>query len=150
MQDDAFGCFRLELAWPGDDFKSMNRIVAFGLLGPVIVALLGAFIYVPGVVYLSGQTIGSADTYEVAFVLFLIMGLVPEWLNFIVVAVGRTELRSSAGAGIFGGVAMAYLPRLQGLPHENVVICAVMGLFASSACWWVSVRNPAKGLIAQM
>jgi hypothetical protein len=79
----------------------MNRIVAFGLLGPVIVALLGAFIYVPGVSYLSGQTTVGADTYEVAFVLFLIMGLLPEWLNFVVVALGRTKLRSSAGAGAF-------------------------------------------------
>ena len=104
----------------------MNRIVAFGLLGPVIVALLGAFVYVPGVVYLSSQTIGGADTYEVAFVLFLIMGLVPEWLNFLVVAVGRTDLRSSAGAGVFGGSAMAYLPKLIDLPHENLMVCAVM------------------------
>jgi len=59
----------------------MNRTVAFGLVGPVIVALLGAFVYVPVVIYLNGQSGVGADTYEVAFVLFLIMGLVPEWLG---------------------------------------------------------------------
>lgn len=126
--------------------SKMNRVVAFGLVGPVIVALLGAFIYVPGIVYLSGQTSVSTDTYEVAFVLFLIMGLVPEWLNFVVVALGRTQLRSSIGAGLFGGAAMAYLPKLAGLPHENPVACAVMGIVASSACWWFSKRNPTKSL----
>ena len=127
----------------------MNRIVAFGLVGPVMVALLGAFVYVPGVIYLSGQTSVSADTYEVAFVLFLIMGLVPEWLNFIVVALGWTQLRSSIGAGLFGGAAMAYLPKLVGLPHENPTVCALMGIVASSACWWFSIRNPAKSLAEQ-
>jgi hypothetical protein len=126
--------------------SKMNRVVAFGLIGPVIVALLGAFIYVPGIVYLSGQTSVSTDTYEVAFVLFLIMGLVPEWLNFVVVALGRTQLRSSIGAGLFGGAAMAYLPKLAGLPHENPAACALMGIVASSACWWFSKRNPAKSL----
>ena len=80
----------------------MNRVIAFGLVGPVIIALLGAFIYVPGVAYLNGQTSPGADTYQVAFVLFLVMGLVPEWLNLIIVALGRTTLRSSAGAGLFG------------------------------------------------
>jgi hypothetical protein len=129
--------------------SGMNRIVAFGLVGPVIVALLGAFIYVPGVIYLSGQTSVSADTYEVAFVLFLIMGLVPEWLNFTVVALGRTQLRSSIGTGLFGGAAMAYLPKLVGLPHENPIVCALMGIVASSACWWFSTRNPAKSLAEQ-
>lgn len=127
----------------------MNRIVAFGVVGPVIVALLGAFIYVPGVIYLSGRTSVSADTYEVAFVLFLIMGLVPEWSNFIVVAWGRTRLRSSIGTGLFGGAAMAYLPKLVGLPHENPIVCALMGIVASSACWWLSTRNRAKGLAEQ-
>jgi hypothetical protein len=127
----------------------MNRIVAFGLFGPVIVALLGAFIYVPGVVYLSGRTSISADTYEVAFVLFLIMGLVPEWSNFIVVALGRTQLRSSIGTGLFGGAAMAYLPKLASLPHENPIVCALMGIVASVACWWFSTRNPAKRLTEQ-
>lgn len=128
----------------------MNRIVAFGLLGPVIVALLGTFIYLPGVIYLNGQTIVSSDTYEVGFVLFLIMGLVPEWLNFIVAAMGRRELRSSAGSGLFGGAAMAYLPKLVDLPHENWVVCAVMGAIASSVCWWISVRNPARALSGQI
>ena len=127
----------------------MNRVFAFGLLGPVIVALLGAFVYVPGVIYLNGQTSVGADTYQVAFVLFLVMGLVPEWLNLIVVALGRTTLRSSAGAGLFGGAAMAYLPKLVGLPHENPIVCALMGIFASSACWWVSTRNSAKSLSGQ-
>jgi hypothetical protein len=106
----------------------MNRVVAFGLAGPVIIALLGAFVYVPGASYLNGQTSVSADTCQVAFVLFLVMGLAPEWLNLIVVALGRTTLRSSAGAGMFGGAAMAYLPKLVGLPHENPVVCALMGL----------------------
>src|ERR1700733_9366162 len=129
--------------------SKMNRVVAFGLVGPVIVALLGALIYVPGIVYLSGRTSVSADTYEVAFVLFLIMGLVPEWLNFVVVALGRTQLRSSIGAGLFGGAAMAYLPKLVGLPHENPIACALMGIIASSLCWWVSIRNSAKGLMEQ-
>ncbi len=127
----------------------MNRVVAFGLVGPVIVALLGAFIYLPGIAYLSGRTSVSTDTYEIAFVLFLIMGLVPEWLNFVVVALGRTELRSSIGAGLSGGAAMAYLPKLAGLPHENPIACALMGIIASSACWWVSTRNPAKSVIEQ-
>jgi hypothetical protein len=77
----------------------MSRVVAFGLAGPVIVALLGAFVYLPAVIYLSGQY--SADTYEVAFVLFLVMGLGPEWLNFIVVSLGQTQLRWSIGAGLF-------------------------------------------------
>jgi hypothetical protein len=103
----------------------MNRTVAFGLVGPVIVALLGAFVYVPAVIYLNGQSGVGADTYEVAFVLFLIMGLVPEWLNFIVVALGRTQLRSSIGAGLFCGAAMAFMPKLVGLPHENPIVCAL-------------------------
>jgi hypothetical protein len=140
----------LQLRHLGTSFKPMSRIVAFGPIGPMIIASLGAFIYVPGVASLSGQTAVGADTYEVAFVLFLVMGLVPEWLNFIVVAAGRTELRSSVGAGLFGGAAMAYLPKLVDLPHENLAVCAVMGLIASSACWWLSVRNPAKGLIGQI
>jgi hypothetical protein len=97
----------------------MNRIVTFGLIGPLIVALLGAFVYVPAVIYLNGQSGVSADTYEVAFVLFLIMGLAPEWLNFIVVALGYTQLRWSIGAGLFGGAAMAFMPKLVSLPHEN-------------------------------
>jgi hypothetical protein len=125
----------------------MNRIVAFGLLGPVIVALLGAFLYVPAIVYLNGQVSAGADTYEVAFVLFLIMGLVPEWLNLIVVALGWTQFRSSIGTGLFGGAAMAYLPQLVGLPHENPIVCALMGIVASSACWWLSTRNRTKDLI---
>jgi hypothetical protein len=127
----------------------MNRIVAFGLLGPVIVALLGAFLYVPAIVYLNGQVSAGADTYEVAFVLFLIMGLVPEWLNLIVVAVGWTQFRSSIGTGLFGGAAMAYLPQLVGLPHENPIVCALMGIVASSVCWWLSTRNRTKDLIEQ-
>jgi hypothetical protein len=127
----------------------MNRTVAFGLVGPVIVALLGAFVYVPIMIYLNGQSGVSADTYEVAFVLFLIMGLVPEWLNFIVIALGRTQLRSSIGAGLFGGAAMTFMPKLVGLPHENPIVCALMGMIASSVCWWVSIRNPAKGLMEQ-
>jgi hypothetical protein len=127
----------------------MNRTIAFGLVGPVIVALLGAFIYVPAVVYLNGQVSISADTYEVAFVLFLIMGLVPEWLNFVVVALGGTQLRWSISAGLFGGAAMAYLPKLAGLPHENPIVCALMGIFASSVSWWLSTRNPAKSLTEQ-
>jgi hypothetical protein len=127
----------------------MNRTVAFGLVGPVIVALLGAFVYVPAVIYLNGQSGVSADTCEVAFVLFLIMGLVPEWLNFIVVALGRTQLRSSIGAGLFGGGAMAFMPKLVGLPHENPIVCALMGIIASSACWWLSIRTSAKGLMEQ-
>jgi hypothetical protein len=130
-------------------FAEMNRTIAFGLVGPVIVALLGAFVYVPVVIYLNGQSGVSVDTYEVAFVLFLIMGLVPEWLNFIVIALGRTQLRSSIGAGLFGGAAMAFMPKLVGLPHETPIVCALMGMIASSVCWWVSIRNPAKGLMEQ-
>jgi hypothetical protein len=132
-----------------DSFPGMNRTVTFGLLGPLIVGLLGAFVYVPAVVYASGQTSVGADTYEVGFVLFLIMGLVPEWLNLILVAVGRTKLRSSVGAGLFGGVAMAYMPRLLDLPHENFIACALMGMFASLICWWVSIRNSAKAFVEQ-
>jgi hypothetical protein len=30
-----------------DSFSGMNRTVTFGLLGPLIVGLLGAFVYVP-------------------------------------------------------------------------------------------------------
>jgi hypothetical protein len=127
----------------------MNRVFAFGLLGPVIVALLGAFIYVPSVIYLNGQTLVGADTYEVAFVLFLIMGLVPEWLNLIIVSFGVTQLRASLGAGLFGGIAMAYLPTLVSLPHENAIICALMGIVASLVCWWLSIRDPARGLVEQ-
>ena len=131
-------------------FFAVNRTVAFGLVGPAIVALLGAFAYVPAVVYLSGQSGVSADTYEVAFVLFLIMGLVPEWLNLIVVALGRTRFRSSIGAGLFGGAAMAFMPELLSLPHENPIVCALMGMIASSVCWWLSIRNSAKGLMEQI
>lgn len=122
----------------------MNRIVAFGLVGPIIVALLGAFVYVPAVIYLGGQSGVRADTYEVAFVLFLIMGLVPEWLNFMVIALGWTQFRSSIGAGLFGGAAMAFLPKLLSLPHENPIVCALMGMIASSVCWWASIRDSAK------
>jgi hypothetical protein len=125
----------------------MNRIVSFGLLGPVIVALLGAFLYVPAIVYLNGEVSAGADTYQVAFVLFLIMGLVPEWLNFIVVALGWTQFRWSIGTGLIGGAAMAYLPQLGGLPHENPIVCALMGIVASSVCWWLSMRNRAKSLV---
>jgi hypothetical protein len=127
----------------------VNRIVAFGLLGPVIVALLGAFVYVPAVICLNGQSGASVDTYEVAFVLFLIMGVVPEWLNFVVVAAGRTQLRSSIGAGLFGGAAAAFMPKLIGLPHENPIVCGLMGMIASSVCWWISIRDSAKGLVEQ-
>jgi hypothetical protein len=128
----------------------VNRTVPFGLVSPVIVALLGAFAYVPAAVYLNGQSGVSADTYEVAFVLFLIMGLVPEWLNLIVVALGRTQFRSSIGAGLFGGAAMAFMPTLASLPHENPVICALMGMIASSIGWWISIRNSAKGRMEQV
>jgi hypothetical protein len=128
----------------------MNRIVAFGLCGPMIIALLGTFIYLPSVIYLSGQAGVGTDTYQVAFVLFLIMGLVPEWLNLVVVTAGGTRLRSSAAAGMLGGAVMAYLPRSLGLPHENLAVCALMALLASSACWWLSVRIPAKGLREQI
>jgi hypothetical protein len=131
-------------------FCEMNRVIAFGLVGPLIVALLGALVYVPGVAYLDGQTSLGADTYEIAFVLFLIMGLVPEWLNLIMVALGRIRLRSSIGAGLFGGAAMAYLPKLIGLPHENPIVCALMGIVASSACWWMSMRNAAKEFASQI
>jgi hypothetical protein len=128
----------------------MNRIVAFGLCGPVIIALLGTSIYLPSVIYLGGQTGVGVDTYEVGFVLFLIMGLVPEWLNLVVVAAGRTRLRWSAAAGVLGGAAMAYLPSSLGLPHENLAVCALMASIASSACWWLSVRSGAKGLSEQV
>src|ERR1700761_228671 len=128
----------------------MNRIVAFGLIGPVTIALLGTFVYLPGVIYLSGQTSVGADTYEVAFVLFLIMGLVPQWLNLVVVAGGGTRLRGAAIAAGIGGAAMAYLPNLLGLPHENLAICAILALLASSACWWMSVRVPSRGLSQQI
>lgn len=127
----------------------MNCVVSFGLIGPLIVALLGAFVYVPAVIYLNGQSGVSADTYEVAFVLFLIMGLVPEWLNFVVVALGYTQLRWSIAAGLFGGAAMALMPKLVSLPHENPIVCALMGMIASSVCWWMSIRNSAKGPIEQ-
>ena len=127
----------------------MSRVVAFGLAGPVIVALLGAFVYLPAVIYLSGQHSIGADTYEVAFVLFLVMGLGPEWLNFILVSLGQTRLRWSIGAGLFGGAAMAFMPKLLGLPYENPIVCALMGVVASSACWAVSVRDGAKGLAEQ-
>jgi hypothetical protein len=119
----------------------MNRIVAFGLLAPVIVALLGAFVYLPIVIYASGQTSAGADTYEVAFVLFVVMGLLPGWLNFIVVALGQIRLHWSLGAGVLGGTSMAFVPRLAGLPHENPWVCAAMGAISSVSCWWVSVRN---------
>lgn len=128
----------------------MNRVLAFGLVGPVIVALLGAFVYLPGLIYLNEQTPAGADTYEVAFVLFLVMGLVPEWLNLIVVALGRTSLRSSIGAGLFGGAAMAFLPELAGLPHENPIVCALMAVVASAACWWLSTRDSANDLLGQV
>jgi hypothetical protein len=128
----------------------MSRVVAFGLLGPVIVALLGAFVYVPAIAHLSGQGPVGADTYEVAFVLFLVMGLVPEWLNFILVSFGRTRLRWSVGAGLFGGAAMALMPTLLGLPHENPIVCALMGVVASCLCWAFSIRVSAKGLGEQV
>ncbi|MEO6841682.1 MAG: hypothetical protein ABI192_13040 [Bradyrhizobium sp.] len=131
-------------------FFEVHRTVAFSLVGPVIVALLGAFAYVSAVVYLNGQSGVSADTYEVAFVLFLVMGPVPEWLNLIVVALGRTQFRSSIGAGLFGGAAMAFLPTLASLPHENPVMGALMGMIASSIGWWVSISNSAKGLMEQV
>ncbi len=128
----------------------MNRIVAFGLCGPIIIALLGTFIYLPIGIYLSGQTGVGAATYQVAFVLFLIMGLLPEWLNLVAVAAGLTRLRWSAAVGLLGGASMAYLPSSLGLPHENLAVCALMALVASSACWWLSVRIAAKGLSEQV
>ena len=128
----------------------MSRVVAFGLLGPVMVALLGAFVYVPAIAHLSGQGPVGADTYEIAFVLFLVMGLVPEWLNFVLVCLGRTRLRWSVGAGLSGGAAMALMPTLLGLPHENPIVCALMGVVASSLCWALSIRVSAKGLGEQV
>lgn len=128
----------------------MSRVVAFGLAGPVIIALLGAFVYVPAIAHLSGQGPVSADTYEVAFVLFLVMGLVPGWLNFILVSLGWTRLRWSIVAGLVGGAAMAMMPKLLDLPHENPIVCALMGAIASSACWALSTRDPAKRLSEQI
>jgi hypothetical protein len=128
----------------------MSRVVAFGLAGPVIIALLGAFVYVPTIAHVSGQGAVGADTYEVAFVLFLVMGLVPEWLNFILVSVGRTRLRWSIATGLLGGAAMAMMPKLLGLPHENPIVCALMGVLASSACWALSIRDTAKRLSEQV
>ena len=127
----------------------MKRVFAFGLLGPAIIALLGALVYTPGVIFLSGQTSAGVDTYEAAFVVFLMMGLIPEWLNLILVALGRTQLRSSIGAGLFGGAAMAYMPRLLDLPYENVIACSVLGTVASLTCWWLSIRDSAKELVEQ-
>ena len=97
----------------------------------------------------SGQTSAGVDGYVGAFVVFLMMGLVPEWLNLIMVALDRTQLRSSIGAGLFGGAAMAYMPRLLDLPHENVIACSVLGIVASLACWWLSIRDSAKPLVEQ-
>ncbi len=128
----------------------MSRVVAFGLVGPIIVALLGAFAYVPGVAYLSGQSPLGADTYEVAFVLFLVLGLVPGWLNFVLVCFGLTQLRWSVGAGLVGGASMALMPMLLGLPHENPIVCALMGMIASSLCWALSIRDSAKRLGEQI
>jgi hypothetical protein len=51
---------------------------------------------------------------------------------------------------LFGGAAMAYLPKLAGLPHENPIVCALMGTVASSACWWLSARNPSKNFADQI
>jgi hypothetical protein len=127
----------------------MKRVFAFGLLGPAIIALLGALVYTPGVIFLSGQTSAGVDTYEAAFVVFLMMGLVPEWLNLILVALGRTQLRSSIGAGLFGGAAMAYVPRLLDLPHENAIVCSLLGIVASLLCWWLSIRDSAKQFVEQ-
>jgi hypothetical protein len=127
----------------------MKKIAAFGVLGPVIIGLLGALVYEPAVMYLSGQTSVSAGACQIAFVVFLVMGLVPEWLNLVLVALGRTQLRSSVGAGLFGGAGMAYLPRLLDLPPENSIACALMGIIASLACWWLSIRDPAKPFVEQ-
>jgi hypothetical protein len=54
-----------------------------------------------------------------------------------------------SGAGLFGGAAMGYSPKLVGLPHESAIVCAVMGLAANSA-WWLSVRNPAREAVDQL
>jgi hypothetical protein len=97
----------------------------------------------------SGQTSAGVDGYVGAFVVFLMMGLVPEWLNLIMVALDRTQLRSSIGAGLFGGAAMAYMPRLLDLPYENVIACSVLGTVASLTCWWLSIRDSAKELVEQ-
>jgi hypothetical protein len=94
-----------------------------------------------GVIYLNGQHSAGADTYQVAFVLFLVMGRVPEWLNLIVVALGWTLFRSSAGARLFGGAAMAYLPKPSAFRTRTRSLRAD-GMAASSACWWLSVWNP--------
>jgi hypothetical protein len=68
----------------------------------------------------SGQTSADADTYIGTFVVFLMMGLVPEWLNLIVVALGRTQLRSFIGAGLFGGAAMGIRRKsLSSKPDED-------------------------------
>jgi hypothetical protein len=127
----------------------MKRVFAFGLSGPAIIALLGALVYTPGVIFLSGQTSAGVDTYEAAFVVFLRMGLIPEWLNLILVALGKTQLRYSIGAGLFGGAAMAYVPRLLDLPHENVIACSLLGIVASLLCWWLSIRDSAKQFVEQ-
>jgi hypothetical protein len=66
----------------------MKRFFAFGLLGPVMIAVLGALVYVPRAIFLSGQTSAGVDGYVGAFVVFLMMGMVPEWLNLIMVALG--------------------------------------------------------------
>jgi hypothetical protein len=49
----------------------------------------------------------------------------------------------------FGGAAMAYVPRLLDLPHDNVIACSVLGIVASLACWWLSIRDSAKPLVEQ-
>jgi hypothetical protein len=73
------------------------------------------------------------------------MGLVPEWSNLVIVSLGLTQLRASLGAGLFGGIAMTYMPSLVGLPHENAIICASMGIVASLVCWWLSIRGSGQG-----
>jgi hypothetical protein len=49
----------------------------------------------------------------------------------------------------FGGAAMVYVPRLLDLPHGNVITCSVLGIVASLACWWLSIRDSAKPLVEQ-
>jgi hypothetical protein len=43
----------------------------------------------------SGQTSADADTYIGTFVVFPVMGMVPEWLNLIMVALGRPDFEWS-------------------------------------------------------
>jgi hypothetical protein len=42
------------------------------------------------------------------------------------------------------------MPTLLGLPHENPIVCALMGVIASSLCWALSIRVSAKGLREQV